>query len=59
MKQPEDKLTPDMLDQPKRQRGRPPSGTPPVSDTERAAAYRLRQRAKGLVKRYVPDDSQS
>jgi hypothetical protein len=55
MKQPEDDRTPDMLDRQRRGRGRPPAGTPPVSDADRAAAYRKRQREKGLVRRYVPD----
>lgn len=57
MKQPEDNLTPDQLDQPKRGRGRPRAEAPPVSNAERARAYRDRQREKGLVKRYVPDAS--
>lgn len=55
MKQPEDTVTPDMLDQgtAKRGRGRPRTGAA-LTDAERAAAYRARKKEQGLVKRYVP-----
>lgn len=58
MKQPEDTRTPDMLDQldqSKRGRGRPKTGDA-MTDAERAASYRVRQREKGLVARYVSVD---
>lgn len=53
MKTPEEKIAPPTADLHKKGRGRPVTGEA-MTDAERAAAYRARKKAQGLVKRYVP-----